>query len=246
MTVDRLSDEERAQLQLYEDEIQSSEWIKIDRVIKINEGNLWRESYSTFEDYLWHGLAKINFGKGWKPSTYRQKKASYAAYNLARTIDVDLKDESAARALRNHELKPAGDMARIIALQTAIKYYEMDTGEEPTKLTAAMIKPAVQEVVAVMKEVAMTGYVDTGDGSMTAMGAAIEQRLQERILRKRQHIIESAKKWGGWSEPSEIALTRREFLMITGRDLPDPDAEGSLVQIRWRLVEELDPEGEAE
>jgi hypothetical protein len=244
MTVDRLSDEERALLDSYESDIQDSAWIQIDRVIKINESKppLWREEYSTFEDYLWHGLAKINFGDGWKPSTYRQKKASYDAYNLAKTNGVELKNEHAARALRSHGLE---DSLRVLVINQTVKYEEMKTGERPAQLTAAMIKPVMDEIKDVIDTAAITGHVDTGDGEMSGFAVAVNLALQERTLRRNQRIIEGAKKRGGWSESKEVDhYWEGETIWFTlnGRDHNIP--EGGEFQIRWRLVEEPDPESE--
>ncbi len=225
LAIEKLTDQERALLDSYEADIQVSKWVMIDRVIKIHDGKLWREEYATFEDYLWYGLAEINFGDGWKLATYRQYKASYEAYTLARTNGVELSNEYAARSLRMVE-----EALRPLVINRAVKYHEIKTGHKPTVLTAAMLAPAAEEVKAVIDTAANTGgYVGNGNGGMNEFGAAIDRQLAEREQRHRQHMIDEAKKRGGWSNliidlDNELWL---EDLPATGR-----------IELKWRVVNE--------
>jgi hypothetical protein len=243
MTVDRLSELEEATLHQLENDIKVSFWVMVDRMAQIERERLYRGEHPTFSDWLLKRYPELTSnGKGISETTWRQWKASAKVYELAKTNGVELANEHAARALRSHGLE---DSLRVLVINQTVKYEEMKTGERPAQLTAAMIKPVMDEIKDVIDTAAITGYVDTGDGEMSGFAVAVNLALQERTLRRNQRIIEGAKKRGGWSESKEVDhYWEGETIWFTlnGRDHNIP--EGGEFQIRWRLVEEPDPESE--
>jgi hypothetical protein len=234
MTTDQLSEHEQAQLRFLEIDLQLSFWRMVDILITIENDRLYREQYSTFEDYMMERYPQLTGDKPKRGSTWRQWRTYWKANNLAETFGVSLANRHAGRALCACE-----DSLRGLIVQKAIEYEEMKNGEKPEQLTAAMIKPVADEIKQVLDEARDTGHVDTGDGSMSAFGAAVEQSLQERLLRQRQHIRDGAKTRGGWSEPIVIPNDEDEYSLYK---FLKTITTGKPLEVKWRVVEE--PEGE--
>ena len=230
MTMDRLSEQEAAQLRECENDIRVSFWVQVDRMVTIQQERLYRADYATFSDWLLERFPQLTHnGKGISESTFRQWKASWQAYNLARTQGVELSNENAARVLRqSHEA------LRVLIINKAVEKQTMLTGEKPEVLTAAMISASAKIVTRIIETASRTGCVDVGDGSMVAFEAAIDLEAQESILRQQQHIMDSAKKRGGWSAPVTVyslGLVEQYFV----HNVPEPE-DGYELEIRWRYV----------
>lgn len=189
MTETMLSVEESLELEQREGRIQGAFWDIVAELRGIETQRLSRAKYPTFSDYLngrWPTLCQAE-------STWRQWRASHDAYIIAIGEGAVLANEHAARALRKVE-----QAARALVVRKAAQY------AGTTELRAADITPVAKIVADVLREAANTGgYVDTGDGSMTALEAAVDLALQERLERKRQHIADSVT-GNGWSAPIEF------------------------------------------
>jgi hypothetical protein len=180
---------------------------------------LYRPQFSRFADYLEAKWAR--FCPTY--STWRQWRASYLAYLEAHDVGAILHNEHTARLLRVVEQ----NARRLVA--TLAKDYSEDGLIHSTDICRAA------EVVAdVLECAAIGGFVDTGDGSMTAIGAAVETATQERIMRQRQHIADGMKS-KGWSA-SEVCY----WGGYDNTSLPYEWAKlavGTKIEIKWRLVD---------
>jgi len=216
-----MSDIERlSQLEL---RIEGAFWDMCGALFEIEQNGLYQQTYATWSEYLlkrWPGLAS--------PNTWRQWRASYKAHLLASESGVSLTNEHAARALRRVERS-----ARALVVQKARQY----TGK--SELSAADILPVAEVVRSVLDEAAVTGgYVDTGDGSMTALEAAVDAALQERVLRQRQHIADSVR--NHWSDalrfPAGQIWTFTLNGVLAAIDLTALPS-GAQIEFRWRLAD---------
>jgi hypothetical protein len=231
MVSEQMTEHEQALIREYENDIKVSFWIMVDRMVSIEEGKLYRGDHNSFGGWLHHRFPELTGrSTGISSSTWRQWKASWTAYNQAKSQGVELSNEYAAR-----ELRKAESGLRDLAVHRTIAYHEMKHGEKPEQLTAAMIKPVVKVINDVIAEAVQTGHVDVGDGVSTAFNAAIDVELQERLLRRQQHLIDGAKakdKKNGWSSP----ITLANFSDWQTLEIPAPEP-GKPIELKWRIID---------
>ena len=208
MTENRLFELER--------QIEGAFWDICAALCEIEGAALYKATHETFSDYLlqrWPNLVT--------PGTWRQWRASYRARMLAVENGTELLNERAARALRTVE-RTAREMVVRKAVQMSGK----------SLLSAADILAVAETVAEVLETAAQTGFVDTGNGEMSALEAAVDVSLRERILRERQQYIERQKA-NGWSAP--MILERiGEMFRIPMEWFGAPP--GQRIEIRWRLI----------
>ncbi len=172
-----LSESEKADLARCESDVQKGLYMAWCGIREIHERKLYRE-YGTFADYC---------EKRWGFSDQRGRQLIRAA-DLIDEINTSGNDfelnERAARALLD---VPAEQ--RIPVLLTA---HSASGG----KLDSGWIKDAatVQEQIE-----ATGGFVDDGEGSMTAATAAVVEERHERVQRQREHIRENLERKNGTS-----------------------------------------------
>ena len=227
MTTDEktiLTIEEQKERDRCEFGIQMSFWIKVEFMDKIESERLYRDQYGSFGEWLVFRYPELSGGISITLSTWRQWRNSLKAWQVAQDNGLMLANEHAAR-----ELRKADDLFKSLVVQLAFRYHQMKYGDWPAALTAAMIRPIIEELKSVMGEVGTTGHVDLGDGHSTAFTAAIETALQERILRQRQHITDGAKT-GGWQyNPSFVwsGILPDDLLALP---------TGTQLEFKWRIV----------
>ena len=136
---------------------------------RYNRLRLYREEYPTFEKYV---KAELGVSRG---RAYQMIAASLLS------TQVDVQNERQAR-----ELIQLPEPVRPLAWEIA-KDWARDTA--PGKdVPVRLIKAAVSVVVTAIET---GGYVDTGNGEMTGLDAALTQEVHETMLRQRQHIKDS-------------------------------------------------------
>ncbi len=139
---------------------------------RYNRLRLYREDYPTFESYV---EAEIGIS--------RRRAYQLIAAGLLST-QVHIQNERQAR-----ELLQVPEPVRPLAWELA-KDWAKDAApgkDVPTRF----IKAAVSVVITAIET---GGYVDTGNGEMTAIDAALTQETYEMMLRQRQHVKDSEDK----------------------------------------------------
>lgn len=138
----------------------------------IRDKRLYRAEYRSFDDYC---------TERWQLTRRHVDRLIASAEAVA---DLDplglISNERVARAL--------GEIADPVARKAVWAAAVKAVGAE--HVTAAIVKGA-QTVLETAQ--ATGGYVDTGDGEMTALSAAILQETTERAERQRQHIRDGRK-----------------------------------------------------
>ncbi len=134
----------------------------------IRDQRLYLVEYASFEDFC-----RKEFGH-----TRQHMNRLIAAMNTAEIVEPigSIDHESWARVL--NELDDPEDK------RTAYHIAELHG-----KVTAETLKSSVKAVQD-MRDTG--GYVDTGNGEMTPIGAAIDIETQERLARQKQHIADNS------------------------------------------------------
>lgn len=144
-------------------------------LVRINRYRLYRDQYKTFDDYV-----QAEFGIG-----ARRAYQLIAAALVSTTVHIE--NERQARELKRlpASIQPlAWDIAKNMASQVA-----------PGKPIPSTIVKAAVNIVDTAKVTG--GYVDTGDGKMSAMDAAVTQEVHEIQQRQRQHIASAVERKNG-------------------------------------------------
>jgi len=143
-------------------------------LLEYRESRLYRESYPTFEAWVQakHGITRQHAG--------RLIAAATVANNIAgemEPIGYIPESESVLRPVA--KLSPESQrIVMLVATQTAPDH----------KPTAAWVKSTVD----VLEDLSATGAVDTGDGVMTPVHAAILQAVQDRALAIKDRITQNS------------------------------------------------------
>lgn len=170
-----LTADEFAELERCETEIAFGldTFVKVGRALHIiHSRRLYRHIYADFQDYC-----RMRWGFSGSHA-YRLMSGAEIAEQVSPIGEI--KSEAVARAL--------GEIPDPIARKAVWAAAVKAVGAE--HVTAAIVKGA-QTVLETAQ--ATGGYVDTGDGEMTALSAAILQETTERAERQRQHIRDGRK-----------------------------------------------------
>lgn len=203
-----------------EAKISQSFWDQCAALYDIERRQLYHPQFDLFSDYLRARWSHIYASE----VTWRQHRASYEAYLQANDVGVILHNEYAARALREVDRR-AHQLVSVLAREYSVT----------DEIKASDIVRAAEVVSEALETAAVTGgLVDTGDGGMTALGAAVELEMQERILQQRERIGESMRR-AGWSAPMVIKRFGHAQFAIPAEWFGVPP--GDRIEIRWRIVE---------
>lgn len=148
---------------------------------RYNRLRLYRAEHKTFEAFV---LAQFGISRS---RAYQLITASLLS------TQVDIQNERQARELKRlpETVRPlAWDMAKHMAAVVA-----------PGQPIPARIVKAAVNVLDTAK--ATGGYVDTGDGKMTALDAAVTQETHEITKRQQQHIATSIEAANGLSDDTK-------------------------------------------
>jgi hypothetical protein len=136
---------------------------------RYNRLRLYREDYPSFEQYV---KAELGITRG--------RAYQMIAAGLLST-QVDIQNEKQAR-----ELIQLPEQVRPLAWELAKDWAkEAAPGKD---IPVRFLKAAVSVVVTAIET---GGYVDTGNGEMTGIDAALTQDVHESMMRQRQHIKDS-------------------------------------------------------
>lgn len=150
---------------------------------EINEQRLYRK-HGTWDTYC---MKRWGFtgGRG-----YQIVDAAYAALEVSEA-GIVFPNERVARAYL--AIEPEKRLSVVLAAKSAF-------GD---RLTGGIISSASK----VIDEAIQTrGYIDTGNGSMTALDAAIVGEEHERVQRQRQHLADAASRANGTTHDQRVSL----------------------------------------
>lgn len=145
-------------------------------------------------------LAEVKNNKLWKELEYTSFSAYIdgefgfsrsKAYRIIKAAEINAQVSHARDKLSQRaacELARFPEELQVVIAGTA-ESYAVSQGQPRTAAT-------IKQVGAVMMQAYQTGGVDTGNGTMSAFGAAVTMEEHERLQRIRQHIDDTyAKKW---------------------------------------------------
>jgi len=137
---------------------------------EIRQRRLYRDAYASFDAYCQQRW-------GW---------SKQHAYRLINAFQVDqLLIESGAPAVPNEHVARALGAIEDDAKRETIWLAAVQLAGTAEKVTASFVRTA--QTVIETAEIT-SGYVDTGEGEMTPLGAALTQEQIERARRQQEHI----------------------------------------------------------
>lgn len=188
--IEPLSAADRRDYQLYKGRIRIGFKDGIEAIQQIRDRRLYREEFGTFEDFCQTELSYT------RQYINRLIKAEEANENLETIVSIE--HESWMRVLSKAITPEQKRDALAVAYATAPEH----------KVTAQWLDATID----VLKVAGGTnGYVDTGDGEMTPLTAAITQEVSERQARKRQYIADDSK----WERVATVEMVAIELMSVT-------------------------------